>query len=69
MADVHISANAMLLDEYMVPGAGIEPARRIRPRDFKSLVSTDFTTRAYMRKKLEARVGIEPAYVELQSTA
>ena len=30
----------------MVPGAGIEPARTQCPRDFKSLVSTNFTTRA-----------------------
>ena len=30
----------------MVPGAGIEPARLFRPRDFKSLVSTNFTIRA-----------------------
>ena len=30
----------------LVPGAGIEPARRFRARDFKSLVSTNFTTRA-----------------------
>ena len=30
----------------MVPGAGIEPARLFRARDFKSLVSTNFTTRA-----------------------
>lgn len=30
----------------MVPGAGIEPARRFGARDFKSLVSTNFTTRA-----------------------
>ena len=30
----------------MVPGAGLEPARSITPRDFKSLVSTNFTTRA-----------------------
>lgn len=30
----------------MVPGAGLEPARVIHPRDFKSLVSTNFTTRA-----------------------
>ena len=28
----------------MVPGAGVEPARRFSPRDFKSLVSTNFTT-------------------------
>ena len=31
----------------MVPGAGLEPARKIIPRDFKSLVSTNFTTRAF----------------------
>ena len=30
---------------YMVPEAGIEPAC-LAARDFKSLVSTDFTTRA-----------------------
>ena len=30
----------------MVPGAGIEPARSVRARDFKSLVSTYFTIRA-----------------------
>lgn len=29
----------------MVPGTGIEPVRP-KPRDFKSLVSTNFTTRA-----------------------
>ena len=31
----------------VVPGAGIEPARTQCPRDFKSLVSTNFTTRAF----------------------
>ena len=30
----------------MVPGAGVEPARIIHPRDFKSLASTNFATRA-----------------------
>ena len=29
----------------MVPGAGLEPAW-LTPKDFKSFVSTDFTTRA-----------------------
>ena len=29
-----------------MPEAGVEPARLIQPRDFKSLVSTNFTTRA-----------------------
>ena len=35
-----------LLGWDLVPGAGLEPARRVRARDFKSLVSTDSTTRA-----------------------
>ena len=30
----------------LVPRAGLEPARRIRARDFKSRVSTNFTTEA-----------------------
>ena len=30
----------------MVPEAGIEPARLFKPRDFKSLTSTYFVTRA-----------------------
>jgi hypothetical protein len=30
-----------------VPGAGLEPAQHQVPRDFKSLVSADSTTRAY----------------------
>ena len=63
----------------MVPGAGIEPAW-LAPGDFKSPVSTSFTTRAAHRgrfkgcasgaaKDLEARVGIEPAYTALQAAA
>ena len=40
------------------------------PRDFKSLVSTNFTTWAESgSQKMEAGVGIEPAYTELQSAA
>ena len=35
----------------MVPGAGLEPAR-LATRDFKSLVSTDFTTRAMHSRRL-----------------
>ena len=30
----------------LVPEAGLEPAQRYTPRDFKSLVSTNSTTRA-----------------------
>ncbi len=30
----------------VVPGAGLEPAWMISPRDFKSLASTNFATRA-----------------------
>ncbi len=36
----------LLLLLLLVPGAGIEPARSVRARDFKSLVSTYFTIRA-----------------------
>ena len=32
--------------EWLVPGTGIEPVW-LAPRDFKSLVSTNFTTRAF----------------------
>ena len=31
----------------VVPRAGVEPARMFSPRDFKSLVSTNFTTWAF----------------------
>ena len=34
----------------MVPRAGIEPARRVRARDFKSRVSTSFTTEALIEE-------------------
>ena|GEM_PF-3228688 len=44
---------------YMVPEAGLEPARVIRPRDFKSLVSTCSTTPANIAN-LEATPGFEP---------
>ena len=32
---------------WMVPGAGLEPAREKLPRDFKSLASTNSATRAW----------------------
>ncbi len=35
----------------MVPRAGVEPAQRQTPRDFKSLVSTSSTTRAFEKFK------------------
>ncbi len=48
----------------------------LRSGDFKSPASTCFATRAMAvarivqeNEKLEARVGIEPAYAELQSAA
>jgi hypothetical protein len=31
----------------MVPGAGIEPAQPLGPRDFKSLASTNSATQAF----------------------
>ena len=34
--------------EHFVLGAGVEPAQPHRLRDFKSLVYTNFTTRAYL---------------------
>ena len=37
-------------------------------RDFKSLASTNFATRA-AKEKMEARVGIEPASTALQAAA
>src|SRR6266705_5456497 len=60
------SLGAPVAFDEVVPGAGVEPACRNYPaRDFKSLVSTSFTTRAVTpqncaRRKLEAGVGIEP---------
>jgi hypothetical protein len=35
-----------------VPGAGLEPALPQRKQDFKSCVSTDFTTRAIDRAQM-----------------
>jgi hypothetical protein len=70
--------------EKLVPGTGIEPVRPLfrKAADFKSAVSTYFTTRAHLqlsnknapyrrtrRKYLEARAGVEPTYTDLQSGA
>ena len=57
--------------QEVVPGAGIEPAW-LSPGDFKSPVSTSFTTQAAAdagAANLEAEVGIEPAYTALQAAA
>lgn len=51
-----VAANASLFSialPQLVPGTGIEPVRLFRARDFKSLVSTNFTIRA-------RRVGNNP---------
>ncbi len=67
------------VDVDLVPGAGLEPAWP-KPRDFKSLASTNFATRAggwgrarggagVGRGKLEAEPGIEPRYTALQAAA
>ncbi len=59
----------------VVPGAGIEPARYIIPRDFKSLASTYSAIRAYFREpllgreNLEAPPGFEPGMEVLQTSA
>ena len=57
---------------WLVPGTGIEPVW-LAPRDFKSLVSTNFTIRAFEGSRsggtLEARPGIEPRYTALQAAA
>ncbi len=42
----------------MVPGAGVEPARMFSPRDFKSLVSTNFTTWA-SGGTIQSRTGLD----------
>ncbi len=58
----------------VVPGAGIEPARDIISRDFKSLASTYSAIRAFLsgttvEKKLEAPSGFEPEMEVLQTSA
>lgn len=44
----------------MVPRAGLEPARAIRPGDFKSPVSTDFTTQARAENRRPIQVVTLP---------
>ncbi len=51
---------------YMVPGAGIEPARCITPRDFKSLASTYSATRA-MDADVQVLLSVFPLSVNKQA--
>ncbi len=46
MADGKIRRMADTL-KVLVPGAGIEPAQPLGPRDFKSLASTNSATQAF----------------------
>ncbi len=41
----------LAMPPYMVPEAGLEPARRKPPRDFKSLASTNSATRAWSGRR------------------
>src|SRR5713226_4379735 len=67
------SLGAPIAFDEVVPGAGVEPACRNYPaRDFKSLVSTSFTTRAVTpqncaRRKLEAGVGTNRHHLDVSS--
>ena len=45
-----------------MPETGLEPARIIRPRDFKSLVSTNSTIPAYMRHNTVKALLFQGAY-------
>ena len=54
----------------MVPRAGLEPARALSPKDFKSFASTTSAIPArYVNAALEAAPGIEPGVAVLQTTA
>ena len=39
-------SNLLIALTFLVPEIGLEPIRFVQPRDFKSLVSADSTTRA-----------------------
>ena len=49
------------------PGPESNRHGRYQPRDFKSLASTNFATRA--EDGMEAGAGVEPTYMDLQSSA
>ena len=50
---------------YMVPGAGVEPARPIRARDFKSLASTNSATRASKLERVQNRIARITDYLKI----
>ena len=49
-----------------MPKAGVEPARQIIQRDFKSLVSTNFTTRAIASDVKDPLKAIGPNAIKVQ---
>ena len=49
----------------MVPGAGLEPARSIPPRDFKSLASTNSATRASKLERVQNRIARITDYLKI----
>jgi hypothetical protein len=50
LKDLSMTGAKFLNLKDLVPGAGLEPARTLpNPRDFKSRVSTNSTTRAYRK--------------------
>ena len=50
-----LKVNMFCKGTFFVPGARLELARIIHPRDFKSLVSTNSTTRANYKIKMRSR--------------
>ncbi len=40
----------------LVPGAGLQPARLIQPKDFKSFVSSSSTTRADFKNNKSLKI-------------
>jgi hypothetical protein len=51
--DLQSSRKRMNGGRFLVPGAGIEPARWLPPRDFKSLASTNSATQAQISGELQ----------------
>ena len=55
----------------MVPGAGVEPARGVKPRGILSPLRLPVSPPGhyFTNVLLEAEAGIEPAYTALQAAA